>query len=272
MTVHNRREITLKGLQTLKNAIANTGDGYHFDVFMTDDGCTDGTRDAVMHSYPSVHIVDGDGTLFWNQGMIKAWKAASSYDNYDYYLWFNDDVDLYRDSLKNLLITSKKHDDLSLVVGSMCDPSNKSLITYTGQDKSIHRIDDCTEERECYATNGNLLLIPRVIYEKIGTNDPFFHHGEGDLDYGLRARKAGFKNYVAPGIFGECARHDDTPKWCNSKYDIRERYKSFYSPLPVMQRRDSFVFQRRHKGLFVALAIQAKVYLKFFFPQLTKVS
>lgn len=272
MTVHNRREITLKGLQTLYNAIANTREDYNFDIFMTDDGCTDGTRDAVMHSYPSVHIVDGDGNLFWNQGMIKAWNAASSYDDYDYYLWFNDDVDLYVDSLRNLLITSKKHDDQSIIVGSMCDPNDKSLITYSGHDENLRRINDCAEEMECFATNGNLLLIPRIIYKKIGTNDVVFHHCEGDLDYGLRARKAGFVNYVAAGIFGECARHDNTPRWCNPQYGIYERLNSFYSPFSIIKRKDSFKFHRRHRGLLIAIKLKCKIYTKLLFPNLVNAS
>lgn len=270
MTVHNRREITLKGLQTLFNAISCSGDGFLFDVFMTDDGCTDGTCEAVKKLYPSVHIVEGDGSLFWNQGMIKAWKAASSYDSYDFYLWFNDDVVLYENSIRNLLKTSNLHDDQSVIVGSMCDPYNKSLITYSGHDKQFHRIEDCSEERECYATNGNLLLIPSIIYQTIGTNDPVFHHGEGDLDYGIRSRKAGFKNYVAPGVFGECARHDGIPKWCDLRYGLTDRIKFFYSSFSIIKRRDSFKFYLRHKSTFAASIKIAKCYIKLLFPKLVK--
>lgn len=272
LSVYNRKEVTLRGLRSLYKAIEVLGKGYSFDVYMTDDGCTDGTAETVKEEFPYIHVIHGDGNLYWNRGMIIAWKAAVSNADYDFYLWFNDDVYLYKDSLINLFKSSKYHKDHSLIVGSMCDPNDKSCITYTGHDISIHRLDDCSEEQECYATNGNLLLIPRIIYEKIGTNDPIFHHGEGDLDYGIRARKAGFKNFVASGVFGECARHDNTPRWCDTNYAFSVRVKSFYSSYSIMKRSDSFKFQRRYKGFFTALLEQVKDYMKLLFPQLAKVS
>jgi len=61
---------------------------------MTDDGCTDGTSKEVLEQYPSVHIVSGDGTLFWNRGMYCAWKAAVKEREYDFYMWLNDDTTL----------------------------------------------------------------------------------------------------------------------------------------------------------------------------------
>ena len=50
LTVYNRKEVTLKGLRSLYNAIAflknlHPKKDYCFDVYMTDDGCTDGTGD-----------------------------------------------------------------------------------------------------------------------------------------------------------------------------------------------------------------------------------
>ena len=59
---------------------------------MTDDGCTDGTIEAVRDKFHDVRIVKGDGSLFWNRGMLKAWEAASTEKSYDYYIWLNDDT------------------------------------------------------------------------------------------------------------------------------------------------------------------------------------
>lgn len=74
LTVHNRKEKTLCCLQNLfKQKIPN---GYQIEVYLTDDGCTDGTPEAVHEQFPAVHIIKGDGSLFWNRGMYTAWDTA----------------------------------------------------------------------------------------------------------------------------------------------------------------------------------------------------
>ncbi len=50
--------------------------GLELSVYLVDDGSSDGTGDAVRQAYPSVSVIRGDGTLFWNRGMRKAWEDA----------------------------------------------------------------------------------------------------------------------------------------------------------------------------------------------------
>ena len=76
VTVFNRCDITIQGLRRLYVAIAALPGDYFFDVYLTDDGCTDGTPKAVAAEFPDIHIVQGDGSLFWGGGMRLAWKAA----------------------------------------------------------------------------------------------------------------------------------------------------------------------------------------------------
>ena len=59
MTCHDRRDITLVCLQTLYQQDAI------FDVFLLDDGSSDGTSEAVKQHYPNVKILPGNGNLFW---------------------------------------------------------------------------------------------------------------------------------------------------------------------------------------------------------------
>jgi GT2 family glycosyltransferase len=50
--------------------------------------------------------------------------------------------------------------------------------------------------------NGNFVLIPESAVRDIGINDPVFRHSMGDIDYGLRARKAGYAILQAPKAAG----------------------------------------------------------------------
>ena len=66
MTCHNRKNKTMACLKSLFTIIPET------DVYLTDDGSTDGTSEAVLYTYPNVHIISGDGNLYWNRGMYVA--------------------------------------------------------------------------------------------------------------------------------------------------------------------------------------------------------
>ncbi len=83
---HNRRAHTERCLSTL---IAQVTD-IHVSTYLLDDGSTDGTVEAVSQ-FPGLHLLHGDGTLFWNKAMHLAFAAAMA-DGYDGYLWLNDDV------------------------------------------------------------------------------------------------------------------------------------------------------------------------------------
>ena len=80
LTVHNRKDKTLACLESCMSQVESMkADGrYTFSIWMTDDGCTDGTADAVVSAFPQVNIIHGDGSLYWNRGMCAAWEAASA--------------------------------------------------------------------------------------------------------------------------------------------------------------------------------------------------
>lgn len=268
MTVHNRRNITLKGLKTLFDAIANAGESCFFDVFMTDDGCTDGTREAVRKVFPSVHIVDGDGTLFWNQGMIKAWKAANdSGIEYDYYLWFNDDVDLYDNSLATMFNTMRSVEEISIISGAFKDCDG--IVSYGGwvngklaQPKyPFVKVDKI---------NGNLVLIPRQVYKRIGGLDKFFTHSYGDWEYGYRARKNGFSLYITSTYVGVCNRHDHQEKCFNPTNTLRQRWSYLLLPNghPPFE---VFYYGLKSEGIISAFRHIFGVICKTLFPSFFKV-
>ena len=82
LTVHNRKQKTLSCLQHLFSAIDSYNQQHEeriaVTVFLTDDGCSDGTAAAVRQalSERDIRILQGDGSLFWAGGMRCAWQAA----------------------------------------------------------------------------------------------------------------------------------------------------------------------------------------------------
>jgi GT2 family glycosyltransferase len=90
MAVHNRRDHTLACLDSLR---AQQLLGGTLDVFVLDDASTDDTAAAIVERQPDVRLLRGDGQLYWNGGMRRAFGQAMAGD-YDYYLWMNDDTKL----------------------------------------------------------------------------------------------------------------------------------------------------------------------------------
>ena len=102
ITCYNRRQSTLSCLEALYN---QSVEDVKLDVYLVDDGCTDGTGEAVRSRFPEVRVVAGDGNLYWCGGMRVAFSEAMKGD-YDYYFWLNDDTVLLPGALQGLLETA----------------------------------------------------------------------------------------------------------------------------------------------------------------------
>jgi GT2 family glycosyltransferase len=265
LTCHNRKDKTLQCLHALYKCSAPTD--YRFDIYLVDDGCTDNTGYAVQEQFSNVNVIKGDGTLFWNRGMILAWQTAAGTKNYDFYLWLNDDTTLNIDGLSVLLNTSDILQHQSIIVGTTSSVNDPKIITYGGLMKKSGLITPTDSPIQCDYFNGNVVFFPKYVYEKVGMNDSVFHHALGDIDYGLRASKLGVKSYISPGVLGKCDKHESVPTWCNPKLPLKKRWKAFQTPLgqnPI----EFFIFEKRHNGLMKALFHYMTNYLRVLCPNL----
>jgi GT2 family glycosyltransferase len=262
ITCHNRREKTLQCLHALFSQ-KGLGESYLIEVFLVDDGCTDGTPEAIMIIFPHVNIIQGNGELYWNRGMHLAWETAVKTKDFDYYLWLNDDTFLFENTLENLF---NKTFPTSIVCGA-----TKSLIfnnaTYGGISNKNKKllIPNGSYQNADYC-NGNCVLIPRKVFNCLGNLDPIFHHALGDFDYGMRARKKGIEIKVAPEFVGICEIHETTPKWRCTSLNIFERLKYLYKPISGCNPAEFFVFDKTHYGLHVACFHFFTIYLRCVFP------
>ena len=197
LTCHNRREKTIQCLQSLYKCILP--ENFFLDVFLVDDGSSDGTSNAVKIEFPQVNVILGDGQLYWNRGMHLAWATAVKSEYFDYYLWINDDVQLLPNAICDLLDTSTKND--SIAVGTMRSIKTPEA-TYGGWNSKGQLIAPIEVPQICNTFNGNLVLVPDEVYKKIGNLDPIFKHGIGDFDYALRAKKKDIKCFISPNFSG----------------------------------------------------------------------
>jgi len=263
MTVFNRREITLKCLRILYKQKLPTG--FTIDTYLTDDGSTDGTSEAIKQEFPLVKIVEGDGNLFWNRGTLKAWSEAEK-KNYDFYLWLNDDTELLEGAIEELIHSYERYSKDTIIVGYTLSSDLKE-VTYGPSNKNGRVIKEFNGIIPCPTFNGNIVLIPREAYNLLGKNDSYYTHGLGDNDYGLRANEKGIIPYTTSKAIGICDRHISLPKWCNRDVPVLERLKYLYKIGPNGHNPFEYCrFQRKHFGLFSAIAVFLSLHLHALLP------
>jgi GT2 family glycosyltransferase len=265
MTCYNRREKTLACLRALKEASRATAGIHDTDVYLVDDGCTDGTADAVTRSFPDVRIVMGTGELYWCGGMRLAWREAAK-RHYDAYVWLNDDVVLFEEALTSLLDTFERQKAVTgvygIVVGSMVD-SGGSKVTYGAVNKQ-GPIEPTREPLPVTHFNGNLVLVSAEAFDVLGNLSSWYRHGFGDMDYGCRAKAAGVPVWLAAGYAGVC-NTNPPPRWCSPKLSLWNRLKALHAPTgcpPWELARFLYVY-----GAWWAPWSIAKIYWKTFFPK-----
>lgn len=217
ITIFNRKEKTKRCLDSLQStAQPHLGESINLEVFLTDDGSSDGTQEmlkAGKWAFP-IHVLQGDGSLFWNGGMINSWNAAIAAGGFDGYLWLNNDTIVLPAFWEDLLaadVYSIEHYGLKgIYVGSTQDGVT-SHFTYGGfvytnkltlKDKFL--LPDGTHFQACEAAHGNITYVSSEVVDKMGIFCEKYHHGGSDHDYSYLAHKAGFPVLVLPHYSGEC--------------------------------------------------------------------
>lgn len=262
LTCHNRCVATIASLESL--AAQCLPQETKLTIYLVDDGCTDGTAAAVIERFPEVRIIAGDGNLYWCGGMRLAWSTAIAAADYDGYLWLNDDVKLFPVAVA--VLTRSWEDSAAagrpgIILGSTCDPDS-GRPTYGGHCGN-KLVEPTPEMQTCDRMNGNIVLVPRPVFKVVGNLSADFSHLYGDMDYGFRARKAGFELWIAPAYLGQC-RRNLCPTWADPSVPFFRRWRSLHSPT-VFPLRENYIFSKRHYKWCAPIKI-LKLYLRLLFP------
>ena len=265
ITVHNRIEKTLRCLECLQAAASKIE--MPVDIYLVDDASTDGTREILREQYPDVAIIQGNGLLFWNRGMRLAWETAAEKADYSFYLWLNNDTYVFPGSLKSLLENSKTLSDQCILCARTCSEEDGAL-TYGARNKKGESLRFKSGIAKCEIINGNLVLVPRFVYERVGILDRQFHHSIGDFDYSLRAAKRGIDSYVTEYPQAYCETNPRPWLWCRKDVPLVKRLKYLYSSAGGNPPHVHFQYEKRHFGLITASFHYFTIHIRVIFPKL----
>ena len=250
-------------------------------IFLTDDGCTDGTPETVIETidFGDLRIIKGDGNLFWAGGMRLCWnEALKNHANTDYYLLLNDDTLVLTSMFDELFATERyvleRYNREGIISGITSSITEPFLMTYGGSIwknrllATTKRLTPVGAPQLCDLTNANILLVPHSVVDEIGIFYEGYQHGKADYDYSVQARKNGIPVVLTAQYCGRC-EHDHLNARDAAKkvvaMSLKERKQYFSSP--IHSNKDYVLFVKRTSPLRIPFVWFGRL-LNVFWPKL----
>ncbi len=184
-----------------------------FAVYVVDDGSTDGTAQSIAGEFPAVRVIPGSGDLWWTGAMHRGVESVleSGVGEHDFIMSLNNDVVLPPQTLSRLHGFVTSHPG-SIVNALSLDSVDRDTVITSGSrmlswflNISLHpfhgRSYASIEKRpvEVDMLTGRSTLYPAAVFKQIGNFDSDrFPHYAGDVEFTIRARRKGWRLFLAP--------------------------------------------------------------------------
>lgn len=276
LTCHNRRAKTEHCLKSLKEALKIYNNCHEkkikIEIFLTDDGCTDGTSEAARAVFPdtnTLHIFQGNGNLYWSGGMRFAWKEElKQVAKRDYYLLVNDDTIFLPVLFDDLMRTDEyclaKYGKHGVYTGHIRDPKTHK-VSFGGSTSKLLSPKD--EPIECWSGCANVMFFAQEVVNTIGTFDKRYIHAGCDYDYTRMARKAGIPVLTTYSFVGECENeHRKRLEIVTDTSKMTFSQRKAYLLKPTTGRVDYLIGMKKYNKLKYYFATKPLFYLELYLP------
>ena len=213
-------------------------------IVFVDNGSVDGSRELVRGRHPGLVLLENRTNLGFgeaaNQGAREALARGA-----DALFFVNNDVVLPEGTLAKLVAALEEHPRRGIVGPRVLYRDRPDLVWCAGgmltwrQNLSTllgHKKDDGERWRRSFPVDyvaGCSLLVRREVVDRIGLFDASFFAYMEDVDFCLRAKRAGFEVWT----IGEASAHHATSSSTGGGYNPRRKY---------MMGVNSIWFLRRH--------------------------
>lgn len=176
----------------------------NFQIVLIEDGCTDGTAESCQREFPNVHLLHGDGNLWWSGAINKGVEYALDCGA-EAIVWLNDDNRVEPETLARMVESFARTGDKS-VTCARTKSTATGIDEWIGEPPRWHREFGHWTAPDLSAADvplhhppgGRGVLIPARCFHEIGLVDQKnFPHYWGDHDFHYRAMKAGYQYYLA---------------------------------------------------------------------------
>jgi GT2 family glycosyltransferase len=265
--VNYNTERLLKGCLESVYAGAN---GTPLDIWVVDNHSRDGSVAMLKSLFPTVRVIENDA----NVGFSRANNLVVAQSRSDYILLLNPDTVILEDAIERMVRFMDAHPEagiagckvlnrdgtLQLACRRRIPTPEVAFYRLTGLSKLFPQsrimakynmtYESPDRMHEVDAVSGAFLMIRRQVVEKIGLLDErFFMYGE-ELDWCLRAKRAGWAVLYYPDAQILHYKGEST------KYNSRKAAVEFY--------RAMYLFHRKHFAADYSHATNALIYAAIF--------
>ncbi|WP_054970526.1 glycosyltransferase family 2 protein [Alicyclobacillus ferrooxydans] len=230
----NKKEYVLNLLESLENI-----EKHHLDIdwLVVDNASTDGTMEELNKRYPEVKVIHNQENLGGTGGFNTGLKAVLELGGYDYIWLLDNDVEVAKDTLSQLVNTLDTHPEVGAVGSQMRQLDHPDIINENGGIVSPEgnglillnhrmRVDEFNRLPEsqgllkvhyCAAAS---LLVRFSVVQQVGLWSDFFIHFD-DVEWCLRIRGAGHDIVCNPRSVIWHLSADSKPLTWILYYDVR---------------------------------------------------
>lgn len=256
LTCFNRKEKTIQCLRSLVEG----NSAIDFSFVVVDDASTDGTTDSLeelRNEGYAIHLINGNGGLFWSGGMREGIEYAKKQMDTEYYMLVNDDVSFYKGTIERM-VQKMDCEKNQVLIGAVCDHNGN--LSYGGvcYEKgsikySIVGPDSVHIDRAIDTFNANCVLIEKEIFLNAPNIDPKYVHSLGDFDYGLTLHRMNVTLELFGEYVGICPDNDVAGTWQDTSLSRSKRLRLKESPkgAPLTQ---WYYFLKKNFGMKQALS------------------
>lgn len=199
LAVHNRCKLTERFLETILSQSFTD-----YQTVVVDDGSTDGTYEMISQKFPSVHLIKGDGNLWWTKATNIGVRYAIDQLHTEYICTMNDDTEVDYHFIEEIY-NAAKNNAKSIVGCFSYDITNREKLLYDGSiiNWLTGRITTVNSDRKAYSGQelipvtyyvGRGVIIPAEVFGECGYYDEKnFPQSWADNDLIFRANAKGYK-------------------------------------------------------------------------------
>ena len=200
----NSYEVTLDCLLSLRKM-----DYKNFEVVMVDNGSVDGSPEKLLASAPEIRLIRNETNLGFAGGCNAGIRDALSRGN-DYVLLLNNDTVVAPDFLSQFVRVAESDAKIGVLSPKILFFDRPDRLNYAGGMHKLWRLfpsviglrqrDDGRYDqiREVSFLTGCAFLIKAEVVRRIGVLEEVYFHFYEDIEWSLRAIKAGFKGVYVP--------------------------------------------------------------------------
>ncbi|MCX7981278.1 MAG: glycosyltransferase family 2 protein [Syntrophales bacterium] len=231
-------------------SIYSTVEGIEYEVFVVDNGSSDGSVEMVKREFPLVRLIENKQ----NKGFAAANNQALCLMKGRYAFLLNSDACLTKGAVKELFQFMERHKEAAMCCGQLLNEdgtkqrsfasfpnlltllTNESLLEFFFPKKFPGKRRNYTHPIEVDSCIGAAMLVRKKAIDEVGKLDEryFFFFEETDWAYAMR--KAGWKIYFLPSALvyhfqGQSIGERLTPRleYYRSRYRYFEKwYPPFY--------------------------------------------